>query len=180
MAERDYSFKVAKRPGAGQEEWDNYRRLKNLTNRKIKAAEALYYKNLIESAEGPKEMWRSLNSVLGEKKTGSSVFELQDRKRFLSEPKAVASTFNKFFATIGIKVANKLRSVARDTRKKYESIPQTDVGNHWKLRRVGSEDVRRILRSLKIKKAAGLDKKPARLVRDAEAELAPSITQFSF
>ena len=112
-------------------------------------------------------MWRSLNSVLGEKKTGSSVFELQDRKRFLSEPKDVASTFNKFFATIDIKVANKLRSVARDTRKKYESIPQTDVDNHWELRRVGSKDVRRILRSLKIKKAAGLDKKPARLVRDA-------------
>ena len=64
--------------------------MKNITNSKIKAAEALYYKNLIESAEGPKKMWRSLNSVLGEKKTGSSVFQLQDGKRLLSEPKVVA------------------------------------------------------------------------------------------
>lgn len=86
--------------------------------------------------------------MLGEKKTGRSVFELQDGKRLLSEPKAVASTFNKFFefATIAIKVANKLRNVAKDIWKKYGSIPQTDVGNHWEPRQVGSEDVRRILR----------------------------------
>ena len=46
MAERDYAFKIAKRSG-GQQQWDNYRKLKNFTNRKIKAAEAEYYKNLI-------------------------------------------------------------------------------------------------------------------------------------
>ena len=34
----------------------------------------------------------------------------------------------------------------------------------------------KILHSLKVNKAAGLDKIPARLVRDAEVELAPSLT----
>ena len=52
MAERDYAYKVAKRSGGKQEMWDNYRKLKNLTNRKMKEAEALYYKKLIESAQG--------------------------------------------------------------------------------------------------------------------------------
>jgi len=46
MAERNYVFKVAKRSGSEQGKWD---KLKNLTNRKMKAAEALYYKKLIES-----------------------------------------------------------------------------------------------------------------------------------
>lgn len=41
----DYAFKIVERSGGEQEEWDNYRRLKNLTNRKIKAAEASHYKN---------------------------------------------------------------------------------------------------------------------------------------
>ena len=59
MAERDYAFKVPQRS-----EQDNYRKLKNFTNRKNKAAEALYYKNLIKSAQDPKEMWPSLNSLL--------------------------------------------------------------------------------------------------------------------
>ena len=57
MAERDYALRIAKRSG-NQEQWNEYRRLKNFTNRKIKSAEALHYKNLIESAENPKDMWR--------------------------------------------------------------------------------------------------------------------------
>jgi len=59
MAERVYALKVAKRSGSEEEKWDNCRRLKNLTNRKIKAAETLYYRNLLESYQGPKEMWRA-------------------------------------------------------------------------------------------------------------------------
>ena len=46
MTERVSAFKIPERSG-GQLQWDNYRKLKNFTNRKIKAAEAEYYKNLI-------------------------------------------------------------------------------------------------------------------------------------
>ncbi len=111
MAERDHALKIAKKSG---QNWDNYRNLKNLTNRKIKAAEAEYYKELIESSAGPKEMWSSLNSLIGGKKTGDMLFRVQDGKTILSEPKAVASKFNKFFATIGSKVASRLRAVVKD------------------------------------------------------------------
>ena len=45
MAERDYAFKVAKRSGGEKQKWDNYRKIKNFTNRKVKSAEAEYYKN---------------------------------------------------------------------------------------------------------------------------------------
>lgn len=113
MAERDYAYKVAKRSGGKQEMWDNYRKLKNLTNRKMKAAEALYYKKLIETAQGPKEMWRALNSALGNEKVENLTFQLQEGERIISEPKAVASKFNKFFATIGCRIAKKLFSYQR-------------------------------------------------------------------
>ena len=55
MAERNYGYKIAKRTNE-KEQWNNYRKLKNMTNRKSKSAESLYYKNLIESAVNPKEM----------------------------------------------------------------------------------------------------------------------------
>ena len=103
-------------------------------------------------------------------------FQVQDGKRIISEPKAVASKFNKFFATIGCRIAGKLRSVSRDAWKKYESVIQADGENLCKLQCVSSEVVSKILHSLKVKEAAGLDKIPARLLRDAEVELAPSIT----
>jgi len=106
MAERDYALRVAKRSG-NQEQWNEYRRLKNFTNRKIKSAEALHYKNLIESAENPKVLWRSLNSVIGSNKQEGSPFQVHDGKRLVSEPKSAATKFNKFFAAIGSKVAGR-------------------------------------------------------------------------
>ena len=83
-AERDYAFKIAKRSGGQQ--WDNYRKLKNFTNRMIKAAEAEYYKSLIKSAVGPREMWHSLNLVLGAKKEEGSAFQVQVLFFTASEP----------------------------------------------------------------------------------------------
>ena len=101
---------------------------------------------------------------------------MQDGERIISEPKAVASKFNKFFATIGCRIARKLCFVSKDAWKKYESAIQTDDENLCELQCVGTEAVSKILHSLKVNKAAGLDKIPARLVRDAEVELAPSLT----
>ena len=79
------------------------------------------YKNLIESAQGSEEMWRSLNSVLGNKEENFP-FQAQNGKRSIQELKAVASKFNKFFATIGCCIAKKLHSVSSDGWKKYESV----------------------------------------------------------
>ena len=179
MAERDYALRVAKRSG-NQEQWNEYRRLKNFTNRKIKSAEALHYKNLIESAENPKDMWHSLNSVIGSNNQGGSPFQVHDGKRLVSEPKSVATKSNKFFAAIGSKVVDRLHPVSKDAWKKYETVKeankQSDIKSTLDFQRVEQNTVQSILHSLKVNKAAGLDRIPARLLKDAEAELAPSIT----
>ena len=121
-------------------------------------------------------VWKALNSVLGEKsKETISQLQVQDGKVLLSEPKKVASKFNKFFASIGNKVARKLQVVAKDAWKKYESNDESDSQDKLELRQVDCRNVREILKSLKVNKAAGVDKIPAKLIRDAEAELAPSI-----
>lgn len=70
-------------------------------------------------------MWRSLNSVLGNKKENLAC-QVQDGERIISEPKAVASKFNKFFATTGCCIAKKLGSASREEVKKYESVIQAD------------------------------------------------------
>ena len=153
MAERDYAFKVARRSGNEQGKWDNFRKLKNLTSRKITAAEDFYYKNLTESTQGPKEMWRKLNSALVNKKDDLT-FQVQDGERIISESKAVASKFNKFFATIGCRIVRKLCPVSKDAWKKYESVIQTDDENLCELLCVGTKAVSKILHSLKVNKAA--------------------------
>ena len=138
------------------------------------AAEAKYYKDLIESSLGPREMWSSLNSVIGGKSTGDTLTQIQDGKTILCEPKALASKFNKFFATIGSKISSRLRAVATDAWLKYEPENQSEL-NPLDLQPVNHETVRTILNSLKVNKAGGLDKISARMIKDAGYELAPSI-----
>jgi len=86
---------------------------------------------------------------------------MQNGERIISEPKAVASKFiNKFFAAIGCRIARKLCSVSRDAWRKYEPVIQTDDENLCELQCVGTKAVSKILHSLKVNKAAGLDKIP--------------------
>ena len=63
-----------------------------------------------------------------------------------------------------------------DAWKKYELERKCDDREPRDFQQVGYKTVEEILRSLKINKAAGLDKIPARLLRDAGKELTPSIT----
>lgn len=69
--------------------------------------------------------------------------------------------------------------MSKDAWKKYETVKeankQSDIESTWDLQRVEQKTVQRILHSLKVNKAAGLDKIPARLLKDAEMELALSI-----
>ena len=135
MAERDYAKKVAKKSGT-KEQWDNYRSLKNLKNKKLKSAEALHYKNLIESATDLKERWRSLNSVVGSKQDFGSPLQVQDGKRLLLEPKEVATKVDRFFATIGTKIAGHLPPVDTDAWKKYELERKCDDREPWDFQQV--------------------------------------------
>ena len=145
MAERDYVYKVAKRSGGKQVMWDKYcKLLKNLTNRKMKAAEALYHKKLIESTQGPKEMLCALNSALGNEKVENLTLQLQEGEGIISEPKAVASKFNKFFPTIGCRIAKKLFFISKDAWKKYESAVHTDDENLCELHCISSKAVSKI------------------------------------
>ena len=70
--------------------------------------------------------------------------------------------------------------MSKDAWKKYETVKeankQSDIKSTLDFQRVEQNTVQSILHSLKVNKAAGLDRIPARLLKDAEAELAPSIT----
>ncbi len=89
----------------------------------------------------------------------------------------IFAKYSQYFANIGCAVARKLYAASKDAWKKYEVGPQTNSEQSWDLKPVDCETVRGIiLHPLKVNKAAGLDKIPARLIRDAEVELALSMT----
>jgi len=53
-------------------------------------------------------------SVIGSNNQGGSPLQVHDGKRLVSEPKSVATKFNKLFAAIGSKVAGRLNPVSKD------------------------------------------------------------------
>lgn len=174
MAERDYSFKRAKRTGK-HEDWNNYRRLKTMVNNKVRSAEAVHYKGLINSASDPKKLWRSLSLAIGNNNHGSSVRYIEDdSKHLITEDKKIASKFNKYFASIGNKVAGKLRKVVMNAWEKNED--KKTERDPWDLCPVDHETISGFIRLLKTSKVAGLDKIQTRMIRDSVMELTPSIT----
>ena len=104
------------------------------------------------SSLGPREIWSSVSSVIGGKSTGDTLTQIQDGKTILCEPKAIASKFNNFFATIGSKISSRLRAVATDAWLKYEPENQSEL-NPLDLQPVNHGIVRTILNSLKVNKA---------------------------
>ena len=102
------------------------------------------------------------------------MLHIKDGKQLITENKKIASKFNKFFASIGSKVAGKLRNVASNAWEKYEN--NHTVHDPLDLRPVDHKSIFDIIHLQKPNKATGLDKIPARLIRDAEMELTPSIT----
>ena len=121
---------------------------------------------MIESAQDPKELWPSLNSVKGNGKNISST-----RRNVILEPKAVGSKINQFSATIGCGIAKKITICTKGCLEKYESVIQGDGEDQCELQCVSSKAVSKILHSLRVIKAAGLDNIPA-----SEVELSPSTT----
>ena len=140
----------------------------------MRSSEAEHYKGLINSASDPKQLsWKSLSSIVGNNNHGSSVLHIEDGKQLLTEDKKIAFKFNKFFSSIGSKVAGKLQNVAMNAWEKYEN---SNTGHDlWELCPVDHKTIFDIVHLLKSNKAAGLDKILTRLIRDAESELTPSI-----
>ena len=172
MAEKHYSFKKAKR-SVNREDRNKYRRLKVLVNKKVRSSEAEHYKGLINYASDPKQLWQFLSSIVGNNNHGSSALHIKNGKHLLRKDKKFAFKFNKFFSSIGSKVASKLRNVAMNAWEKYEN---NNTGHDlWDLCPVDHKTIFDIVHLLKSNKAAGLDKIPTTLIRDAESELTPSI-----
>jgi hypothetical protein len=89
------------------------------------------------------------------------------RKNYLVRPQScIASKFNKCFATIGCKIASRLRAVAKNAWTKYEPENQSEQ-NPLELQPVNYETVGKVLSLLKVNKTAGMDKISARMIRDA-------------
>jgi hypothetical protein len=99
MYERDYIHKKAV-SDRDNELWKQYKCLRNEVTSLIRRKKKEYYVTKLESSKTSKEMWNVMKCIVPNKKNGNTI-----------PPEMDANKFNKYFAEIGLTLANKHKDV---------------------------------------------------------------------
>ena len=86
-----------------------YKRCRNKLNKRIKATKVQFYNIKLQNSKNSKEGWNTLNNLLNRKSKSTVVNELSvDHGKNVTQDKDIVDEFNKFFTSIGSKLANSI------------------------------------------------------------------------
>ena len=91
----------------------------------LRKAEAEYYASFIKKhSDNSKQLWKRFGNVLGKSKSNhSSIEKLLINNHYITDQKSITSEFNKYFCSVGEKLASKIRDTGMDSFKKYLNQP---------------------------------------------------------
>ena len=162
MKRRDYYHKKAIHTN-NELHWNSYKRLRNAVTMKLRKEKASYYSKQLCDKQDSRELWKTLNEILPNKKQHTAT-------NALAFENLTATSFNKFFTT----VAEKLCGNCKGKPMPKLCIPR--VTENFVLQKVSTNFVWKELTKLKLTKATGLDGLTSRLHRDAAPVVAKPIT----
>ena len=138
---------------------------------KIKETEKMYTDNYRDT----RKIWQLTNEMLRRKtkakKEITSIF-CNDSKTEIKDTKHIADAFNKFFVSIGPKIANEFK----DSDHNYTEFLGTPKKGLFRFREVTTWEVENLICSLKSKNSAGLDRISNNLLKDVKMELSKPLT----
>ena len=171
MRDRNYHLKKAK-GNKTNFHWKQYRALRNKVQRKIKKSKSEYYCNLIkDSRNNPSDLWKSVKEAIpGSNPRKDNITSLISDGITHTNPTSMSSIFNKFFATIGVKLAEKF------TMNTPTTNGVNQASSNFAFNTISCESVTKKIKELKPNKAVGLDKVSSRMLKDAADIVAPSLT----
>ena len=138
--------------------WAKYKKLRNLANREKEKLKRDYYKTKVEeSGNDSAKLWSTLKEALESKKHSGISSVLEDGLLVTDAP-GIARSFNKFFSTIGTKLASKFPTGDHNIPGKRHDVD-------FSFEPVTGEYIRQQLRKFSIAKATGLDGLSSRLLR---------------
>ena len=178
MYQRDNQLKKAKLSNR-DEDWKLYRSLRNQVTAQIRKAKCNYNKKLIQdNSDNPKTFWKTINKILPNEKKKRVPSAINIDGNLITDRNMIANAFNLYF----------IGSVARLTA--FLGFPNKNQGtyissdyliklskNSFRFTSVSTNFTIEFLRKLKVRKASGLDQIPARLMRDAAAEICNPLTK---
>ena len=179
MQYRDKLYKSAIKLNT-KEQWHLYKKQKNFVNRETRRCKSEYYTKLIdENKQNSSALWKTLNQVTSRKRS-PCIACVESEGIIYSDTKSMATIFNEYFASIGTRLANRLRSLTTVTTRAICSTRNWFNSNmipKFELQPVCEQFVYDLLRQLKVNKAIGLDEISPRLLKDSAHVITPSLTR---
>ena len=160
IIDKDKALKKAKNSNK-QEDWDIARYLRNKTGKIIEEAKINYLNdNLISTYNDPKRFWRSIYSILpNKKKNDKSKIHLNDEKGNNINDCDSADYINNYFTNIGPQLAERFN-------KEWEYFGDEHDGEITDIK-VNKFEVINFINSIDITKSSGLNKISSRCLKDA-------------
>ena len=147
-----------------------------LQKRILKKKKSYFEEELGKNRSKPKELWKTLKSLgLSSDKARQSKISLSKDGAIQFEALENAIAFKRFYSELARGFKEKLprapNKFTSQTTKNCYAKTSCNVSNDFKFLNVSQEDVKKILPSLDTSKAAGIDKIPAKFLRDGAEEI---------
>ena len=123
----------------------------------------LLEKNIRKEHKGDsRKTWQIINELSSRNFVETSVKQLNVHEQSVTAPAEIAHEFNRYFATIGPKLASDIPSSGCNSYLNY----LTSTDKEFQFRPTSTNEVFSLLNKLKKSKAVGLDKISSRLIRE--------------
>ena len=161
-----------------------YKRCRNELNKRIKATKVQFYNTKLQNSKNSKEGWNTLNNLLNRKSKTTIVNELSvDHGKNVTQDKDIVDEFNKFFTSIGPKLANNIA----DNGSSPDPLSYIDqVANVFHFHSISSYELKgeiqnmqiaRSLNKLKANKSCGPNEVSPKLLKYAGGAILSSLNQ---
>ena len=157
-----------------ENDWVNYKKLRNETNMQLKQAKQDYYSNKITNAgQNPKNAWKTINHLLGKESKQCKVNELLIDDKTLTTPDEIAEGFNNYFSEIGPNLAKDIDTSSNSNFKKYLKHSNSEF---TAFQPISVNSVYRLLCELPSSKASGVDKISSKIIKIAAPIISNPLT----
>ena len=171
MFERDKAKKLASRAGSS-DTWMHLKALRNKVNITIKKAKVEYYNSFFKNNQGNiKNTWKGINTIFGKIPQPTRIHSLKIGDTIYTTPDEISNRLNHHFCSVGPILANEIPP----TNSKFTDyiLPLPHV---FSLTKTSNDIVLKLIKSLPLNKASGLDGISAKLLKEAGPIVSASLT----
>jgi len=171
MFERDKLKKIACRLKTN-ESWSSYKSAKNQVNEAIKLAKSSYYNAYFAANCGNiKNSWKGINLIMAKTPQLTKINALKIGDVSYSSPREISDVLNNHFSNVGPSLASEIPPVSIDFSDYINPVSYA-----FTLTETSIDTVLKLINSLPLNKACGLDGISCRLLKEAAPIVAPFLT----